>query len=247
MRSTLPGSWPVSPSGGPTRNGSPYPAPPWPALLLSTLQRARAWRARTPQAAVQVATSVVIDRPAGELYRFWRSFENLPQVMPHLQSVRAIDNRHLHWVAHAPWGGSIEWRSELIDDVPERRLAWRTSDGSDVFNAGSVRFNPVADGGGPEVIVELLYVAPAGAVGATVAKDFRQGCGAGRVRRPRRVQAHDGVQSRRVARERRKGGRGGKPSVSFCSVGRRSPSARGAPPQRRKRGYGEKPWFLSVP
>src|SRR6478672_2369234 len=43
---------------------------------------------RRPQ---YVATSVVIDRPAGELYRFWRSFENLPQVMPHLQSVRAID------------------------------------------------------------------------------------------------------------------------------------------------------------
>jgi uncharacterized membrane protein len=129
---------------------------------------------RKPQ---YVATSVVIDRPAGELYRFWRSFENLPQVMPHLQSVRAIDDKHLHWVAHAPWGGSVEWRSELIDDVPERRLAWRTSDGSDVFNAGSVRFNPVADGSSTEVIVELLYVAPAGAVGATVAKIFGKDAG----------------------------------------------------------------------
>jgi len=124
-----------------------------------------------------VATSVLIERPAGELYQFWRNFENLPQVMPHLQSVQVIGDRQSHWVAHAPWGGRVEWHTELIDDVPEQRLAWRTVDGSEVFNAGSVRFNPVANGGTTEVIVELLYVPPAGAVGAAVAKIFGKDTG----------------------------------------------------------------------
>ena len=37
-----------------------------------------------------VATSVIVERPADELYRFWRNLENLPRIMPHLQSVEVL-------------------------------------------------------------------------------------------------------------------------------------------------------------
>jgi uncharacterized membrane protein len=124
-----------------------------------------------------VSTSVVVERSPAELYRFWRNLENLPSVMPHLQSVRATGPKQWHWVAHAPWGGRVEWHSELIDDVPEQRLAWRTSDDSEIFNAGSVRFNPLGDGSSAEVVVEILYVPPAGALGAAVAKIFGKDAG----------------------------------------------------------------------
>jgi uncharacterized membrane protein len=132
---------------------------------------------RARAAPLYVATSVVVERPAADLYRFWRNLENLPRVMPHLQSVHVLGDNVSHWVAHAPWGGRVEWDSELIDDVSGERLAWRTVDGSDVFNAGSVRFSPLADGACTEVTVELLYVPPAGAVGAAVARLFGKDAG----------------------------------------------------------------------
>lgn len=119
-----------------------------------------------------VATSVIVERPAEELYRFWRDLENLPRIMPHLESVQVLGENYSHWIAHAPWGGRVEWDTELIDDVPGQRLAWRTVDGSEVFNAGSVRFTRIADGAYTEVTAEILYVPPAGAVGAAVARLF---------------------------------------------------------------------------
>jgi uncharacterized membrane protein len=128
-------------------------------------------------APLYVSTSVVVERPAEALYRFWRDLENLPRIMPHLQSVQVLGENYSHWIAHAPWGGRVEWDSELIDDIPAQRLAWRTVDGSEVFNAGSVRFTPLADGTRTEVTVELLYVPPAGAVGAAVARLFGKDAG----------------------------------------------------------------------
>ena len=126
---------------------------------------------------MNVRKSITIERPAEELYRFWRNLSNLPRVMPHLQSVQVLGENFSHWIAYAPWGSRVEWDSELIDDVPAQRLAWRTVDGSDIFNAGSVRFTPNADGASTEVTVEILYVPPAGAVGAAVARLFGKDAG----------------------------------------------------------------------
>jgi uncharacterized membrane protein len=132
---------------------------------------------RERHAPLYVSMSVIIERPAEALYHFWRDLENLPRIMPHLQSVQMLGEDYSHWIAHAPWGGRVEWDAELIDDVPGQRLAWRTVDESDVFNAGSVRFTPLADGAYSEVTVELLYVPPAGAVGAAVARLFGKDAG----------------------------------------------------------------------
>jgi len=43
-------------------------------------------------------------------------------------------------------------------------------EGSDIDNAGSVRFRPGPNGRGTEVTVELNYEPPAGVIGATIAK-----------------------------------------------------------------------------
>ncbi len=51
-----------------------------------------------------VEQSFAINRPAQELYEFWRNLEQLPRVMPELSSVRMIDHRRSHWVARGPAG-----------------------------------------------------------------------------------------------------------------------------------------------
>jgi uncharacterized membrane protein len=125
-------------------------------------------------APLHVRTSLAIARPPEALYRFWRNLSNLPTVMPHLKSVSALDAMRSHWSAVGP-GGAIEWDSEIIDDAPNERLAWRSLESAPVYNAGSVCFDPDPAGGGTVVTVELLYDPPLGTIGASLAKLLGRG------------------------------------------------------------------------
>src|SRR5262249_49471792 len=103
-----------------------------------------------------------------ELYRTWRNFENLPRFMRHLVSVQSHGDRS-HWVARAPGGTTVSWDAEIVNDEPNRLIAWRSLEGSTVDTAGSVHFTPAADGHGTEVQVTLKYDPPAGRLGSWVA------------------------------------------------------------------------------
>jgi uncharacterized membrane protein len=118
---------------------------------------------------IHVEAAVTIDRGADELYAFWRDFENLPRFMPHLVSVRTLDARRSHWVARAPAGRTVEWHAEVINELQNELIAWRTIHGSDVVSAGSVHFNPVGRDRGTKVYVHMQYHPPAGRVGGAIA------------------------------------------------------------------------------
>jgi uncharacterized membrane protein len=123
---------------------------------------------------IHVVEVFTIDKPAHELYAFWRNFENLPRFMRHLESVTPVDPecRRSRWVAKGPAGLRIQWDAEVINDEPDRVIAWRSLGGSDVDNAGSVRFVPAAGERGTEVRVTMDYIPPAGRVGSWIAKLF---------------------------------------------------------------------------
>lgn len=119
-----------------------------------------------------VEKSIVIASSADEAYRFWRNFENLPRVMRHLKSVRAIDERRSHWVAAAPVGLDIEWDAEITDEREGRKIAWRSLENAEIENKGVVLFEPIQDGNAAEVRVYLEYAPPAGKAGKAFAKLF---------------------------------------------------------------------------
>ncbi|MBV9210105.1 MAG: SRPBCC family protein, partial [Acidobacteria bacterium] len=121
---------------------------------------------------VQVKKSITINRSAEELYEFWRDFENLPRFMKHLESVRVTGERTSHWTAKAPGGTSVEWDAVIVDEQAGKFITWRSVEGSDVDNAGSVRFERAPGGRGTIVKVELDYDPPGGVIGKTVAKLF---------------------------------------------------------------------------
>jgi len=118
---------------------------------------------------VKVEHAVTVNRPAGEVYRFWRNVSQLPRFMNHLKEVRETGAGKSHWVARGPLGVSVEWDAELIEDRPEV-ISWRSLPGSDVDKAGSVHFTAAPAGRGTEVRVALKYDPPAGKVGAAVAR-----------------------------------------------------------------------------
>ena len=120
---------------------------------------------------VRVDERIVLNRPRSEVYRFWRNLENLPRFMDHLESVTVLDDERSHWVAKGPAGTRVEWDAVIHNEIPNELLAWRSLEGSEVDNAGSVHFSPTANGD-TEVHVVLRYDPPAGRLGAAVAKLF---------------------------------------------------------------------------
>ncbi|HKU20279.1 MAG TPA: SRPBCC family protein [Terriglobales bacterium] len=124
-----------------------------------------------PSTLICVRKSITIDRPAEELYRFWREFENLPRFMRHLQSVRSSGG-HLVWVTSGPLGKNFSWEAEIVEERENELISWRSLPGSQIENQGAVRFEAAPEGRGTEVRVELLYRPPAGRVGAAFAMLF---------------------------------------------------------------------------
>ncbi len=120
---------------------------------------------------VQVKKAVTINKSQTELFTFWRNFENLPQFMNHLESVIVVDDKRSHWKAKAPLGATVEWQAEIIEEITNEKIAWRSLEGADIPNTGSVEFRPTTNRG-TEVLVHITYEAPAGKIGALAAKLF---------------------------------------------------------------------------
>ena len=122
--------------------------------------------------AMKTKNAITVRRPLEDVYGYWRAFENLPEFMWHLESVSDLGNGRSRWVAKAPAGTSVEWGAEIVEETPGEVIAWRSVEGSTVQNSGVVRFAPAPRDQGTEVIIELEYVPPGGALGAAVAKVF---------------------------------------------------------------------------
>lgn len=120
---------------------------------------------------VHVAETVTINKSPAEIYAFWRNFENLPQFMTHLESVKRIDNMRSTWTAKAPLGTSVEWTAEVTSDRENERIGWQSVENSDVPNSGVVEFLPTSDRG-TQVKVMLTYEVPGGKIGSLFAKIF---------------------------------------------------------------------------
>lgn len=124
------------------------------------------------QLGIKVERAILVNRPASELFAFWRNFENLARFMKHVESVKVLDDKVSHWVVKPPIGPRVEWDASIINEVPDELIAWKSVEGADVESAGSVRFSRGAAGRGTLVRVELQYDPPGGSVGAFVAKLF---------------------------------------------------------------------------
>lgn len=120
---------------------------------------------------IHVLRSITINRPPETVYHFWRDLANLPRFMAHLESVE-VDNGKSTWRAKAPAGTHIEWEAEITLDRANEAIAWRSLEGALVPNRGVVRFTPAPGDRGTEVMVELKYDPPGGAIAAAMAKLF---------------------------------------------------------------------------
>ena len=129
-----------------------------------------AGRGSAAETTARLRKSIIVDRPPEEVYRYWRNFENLANIMEHLESVRVTGPGRSHWIAKGPAGVKVEWDAEIVDDEPNALIAWRSLEGSDMYNSGTVRFERATGGRGTLLRVEMHYAPPGGAVSAKIAK-----------------------------------------------------------------------------
>jgi uncharacterized membrane protein len=139
------------------------------ALNISTAGKSRTYR--PVHRGLKITETFTINRPPEECYRFWRDFRNLPRIMEHLESVTVLDEGRSRWVARGPLG-AVSWDAEIIADVPNELISWRSLEGADVDNAGSVRFRAAPGNRGTVVAVELNFEPPAGRLGDAIARLF---------------------------------------------------------------------------
>jgi uncharacterized membrane protein len=88
----------------------------------------------------RIEQSIEVHVPVNVAYNQWTQFEEFPQFMEGVEEVRQFDDTHLHWVAEV---GSKrhEWDAEIVEQEPDRRIAWRAVDGK--TNSGLVTFEPL--------------------------------------------------------------------------------------------------------
>lgn len=120
-----------------------------------------------PSNQIEIRRAITIDKPAEELYTFWRKLENLPQFMHHLERVEQTGDKSSHWQAKLIGGLPVEWDAEIVEDRPNQRIAWRTKPDAQVQQHGLVEFKPATGGRGTIVTVEIQYTPPGGIIGET--------------------------------------------------------------------------------
>ena len=91
----------------------------------------------------RIEKDIEVNAPLRSVYNQWTQFEEFPAFMDGVREVRQIDDTHLHWCAQIA-GKDVEWDSEITEQVPDQRVAWRSTSGK--LNAGTVEFEPVGDG-----------------------------------------------------------------------------------------------------
>ncbi len=89
-----------------------------------------------------IEQTIEVQVPIETAYNQWTQFEEFPRFMEGVKSVTQTDDTHLRWVAEV---GGVEktWDSEITEQHPDERVAWRNVDGKE--NAGVVTFHKIDD------------------------------------------------------------------------------------------------------
>lgn len=100
-----------------------------------------------------IEKGIEINVPSNVAYDQWTQFEEFPKFMADVESVRQIDDTHLHWRARV--GGKLEeWNAEITEQIPDKRIAWKSTSGAK--NCGVVTFHRLSDDRS-RVMLQLEY------------------------------------------------------------------------------------------
>lgn len=86
----------------------------------------------------RIQDSIEVEVPVSTAYGQWTQFESFPQFMDSVERVVQLDDATLEWTASV--GGQAKtWQARIIEQVPDRRIAWVSTSGA--RNDGVVTFD----------------------------------------------------------------------------------------------------------
>ena len=100
-----------------------------------------------------IEKSIDINVDVQIVYNQWTQFEDFPQFMEGVKEVRQLDDKNLHFRADID-GVEKEWDIELTEQIPDERVAWRSTSGAPMN--GLVTFNKTGNGK-TRVMMEIYY------------------------------------------------------------------------------------------
>jgi uncharacterized membrane protein len=100
-----------------------------------------------------VEETIEVNVPVSAAYNQWTQFEEFPRFMEGVEEVRQLDDTLLHWAATVS-GKRREWEARITEQLPDRRIAWRSVTGTQT--SGSVSFEPAGQDR-TRVRVEMSY------------------------------------------------------------------------------------------
>lgn len=89
-----------------------------------------------------IKDSLVVNVPASVAYQQWAQFDEFPKFMEGIEEVKRLDENRYHLRAKVA-GKREEWDAEITDQIPDRRISWRSING--IKNDGTVEFEPMSD------------------------------------------------------------------------------------------------------
>jgi uncharacterized membrane protein len=102
----------------------------------------KAKRARTAEDGVStVQHSIVVDLPIAAVYKQWVDFESYPEFLPAVREVKLTGEVYSRWTV-AISKLSRQFLVEILEQLPEERLVWRTIEG-DVWFSGDATFEAI--------------------------------------------------------------------------------------------------------
>lgn len=90
-----------------------------------------------------IERTIDVNVPVRTAYNQWTQFESFPQFMEGVEAVTQLDDTHLRWKASFSGGKTEEWESEITEQSPDHRIAWRALGGA--VNQGVVTFHHITD------------------------------------------------------------------------------------------------------
>jgi uncharacterized membrane protein len=94
-----------------------------------------------------------VNVPVSVAYNQWTQFEEFPEFMEGVEEVKQLSDTQLHWRANIG-GKDTGWDVTIIDQIPDYRIAWRSTSGTP--NSGAITFH-TKDDDTTTILLELSY------------------------------------------------------------------------------------------
>ena len=110
-------------------------------------------KGRGAQSDSSIKEEIDVNVPVRVAYDQFTRFEEFPRFMKSVKEIKQLDDKRLHWCASI-MGKEIEWDAEITEQIPDEKIAWRSTSGTP--NGGTVSFRNLSRSR-TRITLEMFY------------------------------------------------------------------------------------------